>query len=220
MISVGGWAVPAHYGDAEAELARARRRAAVLDVSCVARIRIRGGGALDVLEEVCTADAAKQEDNTAVGTLLRSESGRAQDDGLLVRLEGFWVLTCDPHRREAVLGRLQSVAERLGAKVDDQTLKTTMFQVVGPGAPEILDRLLPERVSALPAGAARLGAYMMARYIVTRTGAGPSWSLEVTVPNMLAGLAWDFITRKAGTDAIAPAGWLAREALLAQAPAG
>lgn len=217
MAIEDGWEVPLHYGDPEAEYDRALRQAGVLDVSDVGRIRIRGDGALEMLEHLCTADVARQEDDTATYTLLCNEAGRILDHGLIVRLEGYWMLTCSPSRRTAVLEHLQAHAEQFGARVDDQTLKTSMLAVVGPGAPAILDAVLPLRVSGLPRGSAKVGSMLIARYLAMRTGPTRLWSLEVMLPNMLVGRAWDFITNKAGGNCIVPVGRAVRERLRVEA---
>lgn len=208
MGDVGGWQMPLHYGDAEAELSRAREHAAVIDVSCMGRFRMRGDAALGLVERACSSGAARQEDDTASPVRVGEASC------VLVRLEDAWVLTCEPADRANVAAVLAAGADELGAKLEDQAAKTTMLQVVGPAAGAVLDRVLPERVSDLPPGAARAGSYMFAKYMAVRTPAASAWSLEVVVPNMLGGAAWDYITRKAGADAISPAGWTTRERIL------
>ncbi len=208
-----GWEMPLHYGDPEAEYDAARRRAAVTDISHIGRIRIRGDGGLDLLERICTIDVARQEDDTAQYTLLLNADGGILADGVLIRLERFWVLTVGPSRRAAVLEHAAEFAEEYGAKVDDQTRKTSMIATVGPAAREILDRVLPKSVSDLPRGGARTGSMLIARYIAARTGPTKLWSIEVMLPNMLIGKAWKFITAKAGDNAIAPAGLTVRNRL-------
>ena len=54
---------------------------------------------------------------------------------------------------------------------------------------------------------------MIAKYIAIRTEVAGLWGLEVIIPNMLAGQAWDFITKKAGQNAIPPAGLTAMNLL-------
>jgi aminomethyltransferase len=217
MVVEDGWLVPARYGDAEAEYEQVRRRAGALDLSDIGRIRVRGDGALEMLEHVCTSDVARQEDDTAAYSLLCNERGGIIDHVLVVRLEGYWLLTCSPPARRRVLEHLSAQAEGFGAKVDDQTTKTSMLSVVGPGAAEILDAVLPQRPSELPRGAAKAGSMLIAKYVAMRTGATRLWSLEVMVPNMLVGRAWDFITRKAGHHAVAPVGRIVRERLRVEA---
>jgi len=197
-----GWLVPIHYGDAEAEAAALADRAGVFDSSHLGRIRVAGDGALDLLERACTADAATQEDDTALLTAVCDEAGVIIDVCFVVRLAKFWVLTTNAAARPAVLAHLQAIAADVGAKVDDQTFKTSMITVAGPGAMEVLDPLLPHKPSTLVRGDVRAGALLLARYIAMRTGSTGLWSIQVMLPNMLVGQAWKFITKKAGENCL------------------
>jgi len=212
-----GWEMPLSYGDVLGEVAAVRSRAGVFDVSHVGRIRIRGNESLDLLERICTHDVAHQEDDTAAATLLCNERGGILADGLLVRTESFWILTCSPCCREKVLEHLAEQAADFDVKFDDQTTKTGMLAVEGPAAPELLDAVLPIQVASLPDGAVKVGSLMIARYMAVRAGVTGAWSLEVMVPNMVAGQAWRFITEKAGEHCVAPAGMAARDVLRIEA---
>lgn len=212
-----GWEMPLSYGDVLGEAAAVRSRAGVFDISHVGRIRIRGNEALDLLERICTHDVAHQEDDTAAATLLCNERGGILAGGLLVRMESFWLLTCSPCCREKVLGHLAEQAADFDVKFDDQTTKTAMLSVAGPAAPGMLDAVLPIKASSLADGAVKVGSLMIARYVAMRTGDTGAWSLEVILPNMVAGQAWRFITEKAGAHCIAPAGMAARDVLRIEA---
>ena len=215
MIDRDGWSLVHNYGDVDPEVDAARSRAAVFDSSHLGRIRVRGDGALELLEAHCSADVAHQEDDTALLTDIRNATGETIDTGFLIRLETFWVFTSSAAGREGVLAALSETADGLGAKVDDQTFKTNMITVVGPQAADILDAFLPVKASSLPRGAVKQGSLMLARYIASRTGSTPLWSLEVTLPNMLVGQAWKFITKKAGDNALLPIGQAAVDILRA-----
>jgi aminomethyltransferase len=215
MIQRDGWELVQDFGDVDAEVDAARNRAAVLDSSHLGRIRVRGDGALELLEAHCSADVAHQEDDTALLTDIRNAAGETIDTGFLIRLESFWVFTSNAAAREGVLAALAESADGLGTKVDDQTFKTSMITVVGPAAADILDAFLPVKASSLPRGTVKQGSLMLARYIAARTGSTPLWSLEVTLPNMLAGQAWKFITKKAGDNPLLPIGQAAVDILRA-----
>lgn len=201
LTPLGDWTVAADFGDPSAERDAVTRAAGAIDLSHLGRIRLRGDGALELLERACTTDVARQEDDTAMLTCLCDEAGKIIDVAYLVRLESMWVLSTNCLARPAVLAHLQQLIEAEGfdAKVDDQTFKTALIGVAGPAARDLLDELLPgEKPSTLARGEARMGTMMLARYIAMRTGSTGVWSLEVMVPNMLAGAAWEFITAKAG----------------------
>ncbi len=216
MGEEAGWSMPLRFGAVAEEVQACRERAGVFDVSNVGRLRVRGDGALELLERVCTHDVARQEDNTASPTLLLNERGGILDMGILYRLDRFWVLTTSPDNREKILAHLQA-QEIAGVKIDDQTNKVAQLAAVGPGAQEILQNVLPIQVGGLSRGEVRVGSIFVANYIASRTGLAGQWSMEVMIPNLLAGRAWTFITKKAGDRAMKPAGLLAREILRQQA---
>lgn len=213
MGEEAGWQAPLSYAGSLEEVATIRRRAGVLDISHVGRLRIRGDSALELLEKLCTHDVARQEDNTARPTLLCNDRGGIIDQGVLVRGEDFWLLTTSPGNRQKVLRHLMEQGEGLAVKIDDQTEKTAHLAVIGPQAPKLLDACLPIKPSPLPRGAVVVGSLMIARYIAMRIGYAGLWSLEVIIPNLVAGQAWRFITEKAGDNRIRPAGMGARDIL-------
>lgn len=86
MGDVAGWEMPLSYGGAIDEAGLVRQRAGVFDAGHLGRIRIRGDGALGLLERVCTHDVAHQEDDTVAPTLLLGERGGILDVGKLARL--------------------------------------------------------------------------------------------------------------------------------------
>jgi aminomethyltransferase len=212
-----GWEVPLDYGDAAAECGCVRSSAGIFDISHIGRVRIRGGGALDLLERLCTADVAHQEDNTAMLTCLCNEQGGILDACFLLRLEDYWLLTTSAGRRVAILEHVNAVAGDLDVKVTDVTAASMHVAISGPAAAETLDKVLPFRISDLSWRAVQSDSYMVARYIAVRAGYTGEWSVEVILPRMVAGLAWDFITKKAGQNAIAPMGMAARETLRIEA---
>ncbi|MGC9453389.1 MAG: aminomethyltransferase family protein [Phycisphaerae bacterium] len=217
MGELAGWQVPLSFRGAFEEAAEVRRRAGLFDVTPIGRLRIRGDGAVDLLSHLCTHDVETQPDNTAALTLLCDESGGILDICMLLRLESFWVLTTSPCNREKILQHLTAHAEDFGARVDDQTEITCQVAVAGPEAGALLDAVLPEPVSQMSRRQVYVGSLMLARYIAMRTGCTGGWGIEVILPNMFAGRAWDFATRKAGERAIPPIGEAAREILRVEA---
>jgi len=217
MGGQAGWTMPLSFGDAPGEASATRLRAGVFDVSHFGRIRIRGDGALDLLERVCTADVAGQEDNTARWTALCNDDGGIIDLCRLIRLQPFWVLVTSPVCRRKVLDHLLAPAGELGAKVDDQTTVTAMLAVVGPAAEDILSAVLPFSIAGLKPDDVKFGSLMIARYIAERFDFDGQWGLRVTITNALAGKAWRFITSAAGDRRIAPAGLTAWDVLRVEA---
>jgi len=217
MGEQAGWRVPLSFTGPLDEAAEVRRRAGVFDRTPESRIRIRGDGALNLLERAFTHDAVRQEDDTAAATCLLNERAGVVDFGRLIRLESFWVFAGAACCRAKTLAHLQALAEEYGANVDDQTLKTCRIDVTGPAAPDILGAVLPMSLSDLAEGAVKFGTLMVARYIAARVSFSGEWGIAVTIPNMMASQAWRFITRKAGENAIRPCGSAAADILRVEA---
>ena len=213
-----GWAVPLHYGSSLDEALAVRSRAGLSDLSHLGRLRIRGDGALELLERLCTADVARQEDNTAQHTLLCNGLGGILDECYIIRLENFWVLTTSAINRLKILAHLQTHADGLdGVRVDDQTEKVVQLAVAGPDAERILDDALPISVAGLKPNDARTGSLMIANYIAIRSSYCGLFTLEVMLPGMFAGRAWDYITQKSDRAVLSPTGMLARDILRIEA---
>ncbi len=213
----GQWEVPLSYGRPLEEALEARRRAVVADVSQGGRIRIRGNAALGLLERVCTAAVATQEDNTVILTALCNEQGGMIDLCELVRLEDHWLLATSASARLRVLEHLALHAEGLDVKLQDQTLKTAQIAVLGPAAAGILDAVLPLAASQVPDGGVVAGSMLIASYTAWRTSPAGGWGVQVMLPAMLAGKAWDYIVRRAGDTAVRPAGVVALDVLRIEA---
>jgi aminomethyltransferase len=201
-----GFVMPLGYGSTLSEYRQARTSAAVIDVSNLGRISIRGDGSLDLLEKVLTHDVARQADDTAHYTLLCNRAGGIIDHGLCVRLEDGWLLSTSPLGRVRVLEHLREHAASLEVRIDDQTESTAHLYLTGPQAPARLEAVLGEKVSAWPAGTARAGTLMIARYVAIRSAEAGQWAMEVILPNAFAGQAWDYVTSGAGGHRFAPAG--------------
>lgn len=214
---LAGWRVPLSFRGPFEEAVEVRRRAGLFDVTPIGRLRIRGDGAVDLLSYLCTHDVETQADNTAALTLLCDETGGILDVCMLSRLENFWLLTTSPCNRGKILDHLNTHADRFDARVDDQTEMTCQVSVAGPQAAALLDAVLPEPVSGMSRRQVYVGSLMLARYIAMRTGCTDAWSIEVVLPNMFAGRAWDFATKSAGERAIPPTGEIARDILRIEA---
>lgn len=209
-----GWDVPLSYGNVIEEVRALRGRAGVFDISHHGRIRIRGQGALELLERVCCGNVARQEDDTCLQAVLCNQAGGILDCLWLARAEDFWLLTTSPEGRGKVLEHLRQQAAGLEVKIDDQTERTAMLEVCGRQAASLLDAMLPNiRPSQYPSGAVMVGSMLVARYVAMRVGGCNEWSLQVVLHSMLAGQAWQYVTKRAGNGGIPPAGLAARDVL-------
>lgn len=217
MATEALWQMPLSYRGALQEVHDVRTRAGIFDLTHAGRLRIRGDGALDLMERLCAADVVRQEDDTALLSPLCNAAGGIMDLCHVLRLEDSWLLLTSPDNRGKILRHVQSLTDEFDAKVDDQTEKTAMLSIAGPKAGAMLDHVLPEKVSAMAPLTCKTGSFLVARYIVARISDCGQWGLYVVLPNLFAGQAWRFITEKAGDNVIAPAGLAARDVLRIEA---
>jgi aminomethyltransferase len=134
MSEEAGWLMPLNYHSVLDEVATARDRAVVCDVSHIGRIRIKGDEALDLLEDALCTDVAHQEDDSAELTAMLDDQGGMLDLGFLARLPDEWLLTTSPMNRLKVLDHLKQLADGRSVKIVDRTEGTAQIAVIGPAA--------------------------------------------------------------------------------------
>ncbi len=221
MTEEAGWEVPLSYRGAFEEYNDIKTRGCVFDLSHMGRILVKGDGALDLVEKVFTTDVAHQEDDTAVLSMLCNDKGGIIDACQLLRMEDSWLMITSPANRQKVLEHLQANNE-FNAKISDQTQRTSLIAVEGPceSLTAMLDAVLPQKVSTLGEGELKVGSMMIAKYIAIRVSWTGLWGLSVVIPNTVVKLGWDFITKKAGEKALAPAGLAVLDILRIEAGLG
>ncbi|MCL2700267.1 MAG: hypothetical protein FWE88_01085 [Phycisphaerae bacterium] len=208
-----GVGVPLSYGDAMGEACELLGRAGLADVSHGGRIRLRGDDALGLLERLCTHDVARQEDDTAAATLLCNERGGIVTTARLLRLEDDWLLLTPAVTREKTLAHLREHQAGRSVKIDDHTSKTAELLLAGPAAAEILDAVLPFRISDLADGGVKCGSVLIAKYTAVRVDLGAIWCGRVVLPSLLAGQAWNYMTTRAKGKPVRPVGQAALNAI-------
>ena len=209
----GDFQVPLSYGDVLGECLEIGQRAGLADLSHAGRVRLRGDDSLALLERACTHDVARQEDDTAVATLLCNERGGIVADATLVRLEDEWLLLTGPATRGKALEHLRALGEGLDVRIDDHAAKTVELLLAGPASAGILDAILPFKMSDVSPGGVKAGTMLIAKYIAVRMDIGSVWCSHVILPNLLAGQAWDYMTTRAKGQPVRPVGMAALDVL-------
>lgn len=150
-----GWAVPAAYGNAEAEYDALRNRAAVFDRSARSRLLVTGTDAAELLGRVLAGHPGEIEEGRARRTVLLDAEGRIRDVVLVSRTGGIaYFLSGEPGQRAETLRRLREAAPAdFDVRVDDRTETTCLIGIAGPDAAQTaashLSEALPGRLGAL-----------------------------------------------------------------------
>lgn len=223
MVVFGGWQMPLHYptGIVEEHLAT-RRGAGLFDVSHMGRFRLRGQGALGLLQQALSSDAAALRPGRAQYTMIPDPGGAARDDAYLYCLaEQDYLLVVNAANREADWEYLRSLqASFADAQLSDATEELAMLSLQGPRSRPILRELFGEEALPEPGrnnlcscplrGSGAAGD----RLTVASTGyTGEALGFELFLPARTAQPLWD---RLLGAGA-APVGLGARDTLRLEA---
>jgi aminomethyltransferase len=152
MVPFAGYEMPVQYTGVIAESKAVRESAGMFDVSHMARLWIRGEGALGYLEWVTTNDVAKLEDGRGQYSLLPNERGGVVDDVIVYRIaqDAFrMVVNASNHEKDVAWLEAQNSHS---ATIEDETARTAMIAVQGPRAAEILKNLSdhPHQIESAP----------------------------------------------------------------------
>ena len=141
MVPFAGYDMPVQYTGVIAESKAVRDGAGMFDVSHMARLRFRGERTLEFLEWVTSNDVSKLEDGRGQYSLLPNENGGVVDDIIVYRVDSEtfrMVVNASNHEKDVSWLRSQNT---FGVEIEDETERTAMIAVQGPGAVTILQKL-------------------------------------------------------------------------------
>jgi len=199
IVEFGGWDMPLQYpaGILEEHLAT-RRGAGLFDVCHMGRFRVRGRGALGLLQHALSNNAAALLPGRAQYTMIPEENGGARDDAYLYCLgEAEYLLVVNAANRQADWDYLRALAPRFaGAELIDASEELAMLSLQGPNSRAILAELtgaggLPEPGRNRVRTAASAGLGGMAVTAASTGYAGEALGFELFLPAAAAAAAWD-----------------------------
>ena len=141
IVPFAGYEMPVQYTGILAETAAVRESVGLFDVSHMARLDIRGAGALAFLERMTSNDVAKLEDGRGQYSLLPNAEGGVVDDIIVYRRsEGDYrmVVNASNHAKDVAWLRGH---DALDVILDDVTGETFLIAVQGPQAVELVASL-------------------------------------------------------------------------------
>lgn len=167
----GGWEMPVQYSSIVKEHLAVRKSVGLFDLSHMGEIDIKGNGAKELVEKLCTNDVNRLVDGQASYSLLCNENGGIVDDILVYRhSENYYTLVVNA-------GNIQKDLEWLithndtGAKISDESKNTVLIAIQGPKSLDILNhyvldhdisdisffRFVVNEVAGIPAAISRTG---------------------------------------------------------------
>jgi aminomethyltransferase len=196
MVEFGGWEMPIQYptGIVEEHL-RTRRHAGLFDVSHMGRFVFRGSGALPLLQNVLTNNAAALMPGRAQYTVIPTPTGGALDDAYLYCLgDADYLLVVNASNRQKDWDFLHGQARGIaGLEMHDRSEELAMLSLQGPESRRILLALIAEDMLPEPGRnnlcPARIDGVSLT---IARTGyTGDPLGFEFFLPSDAAGRFWD-----------------------------
>ena len=136
-----GWELPQSFGDVPSEYAAAKRCAALYDSTHVGRLKATGADVLDLLNRLSTNLIDRIEVGSGARTVLTDERGRILDLTLVINMGSHILLVVGPQNREKVSEWIDKYTIVDDVALEDITLKTAMFTILGQEAEIVLSSL-------------------------------------------------------------------------------
>ena len=220
MAPFGGWDMPIQYTGILDEHRAVREAAGLFDVSHMGEFRVRGPGALALVQRLVTNDVSKLSDGQAQYAVLCHEAGGAVDDLLVYRLaDDDVLLVVNAANIEGDWAHVSAEAERAGldATLTNESDDWALLALQGPTAFDVFRQATGLDASDIPYYHFRPmepGAVFGAEQaIVSHTGYTGEPGLELYLSPEAAGRAWDALVEAGAT----PAGLGARDTLRLEA---
>src|SRR5207244_12836935 len=106
IVEFGGWDMPVQYTGIIDEHTAVRTGAGLFDISHMGRLSFGGPDALDLIQYVCTNNAATMKDWQARYSLVCNEQGGILDDVLIYRWPYGWAMVVNASNREKLVACL------------------------------------------------------------------------------------------------------------------
>ncbi len=217
LVDFAGWDMPVQYAGVIEEHLAVRQRAGLFDVSLMGEIEVRGGRALEVVQQLTSNDASRLEDGRAQYSAILTERGTPVDDILVYRLASDRFLLCVNAANDRK--DYEWLRERAGGKADVLHVSADYAQIAlqGPAAAEILARVTPAAVASLPSFAFVMGQVAGHESLISRTGYTGEDGFEIYCKPGAAASIWEALVEAGKPRGLEPAGLGARDTLRLEA---
>jgi len=217
MLVAGAWLRPAYYGASPepaitAEVTAVRRAVAVMDVSTLGGLDVRGPDAAEFLERIYTMAYAKLPVGRSRYVLMCNELGTVVDDGVACRLEpDHFYVTATTGNADGVYREMlfRNAQWRLDVDIANVTAAMAAVNIAGPLSRRVLARLCDDpdlSAEAFPYLAVRTGTVAGIPARLLRVGFVGEVGFEIHVPASQGEALWDAVLEAGRDDGIRPFG--------------
>ncbi|HQQ96757.1 MAG TPA: glycine cleavage system aminomethyltransferase GcvT [Cyclobacteriaceae bacterium] len=214
MVPFAGFNMPVRYSSDLEEHMTVRNGVGVFDVSHMGEFTFKGPNALDLIQRVTSNDASKMIDGQAQYSCLPNKTGGIVDDITVYKIkENDYMLVVNASNIEKDWNWISSFNTK-GVDMKNISADTCLFAVQGPKATEVLQKLTPVDLNAIPYYHFGIGKFAGCENILMckmgYTGAG---GFEVYCPKSEGEKLWNAIFAAGKEFDIKPIGLGARDTL-------
>ena len=221
MVDFAGWQMPIMYQSIRDEHRMVRKSGGLFDVSHMARIKLSGRHARQLLERVLTRRVSDMPEGSCRYSLICHEQGGVLDDVIVYRFEYHWLVIANASNREKIVKHLQDQVGEQNVKIEDQTKSTAMVALQGP---IVMDQLakVSKQVPSLRRYSFCVKNFVLDKMTISRTGYTGEDGVEVILPSSMATMAIKLLLSQTSgndskTQSIQPAGLGSRDTLRLEA---
>jgi aminomethyltransferase len=214
MVPFAGYNMPVSYEGVNAEHETVRTGVGVFDVSHMGEFLVLGPNALDLIQRVCSNDAAKLVDGQAQYSCFPNEDGGIVDDLIVYRLEAEkWLLVVNASNIDKDWAWINK-HNTFGAELRNISEDYSLLAIQGPKAVEAMQSLTSEDLSAIKFYTFKVSDFAgIDHVIISATGYTGSGGFEIYCKNTEVAEIWSKVLEAGADWSIKPIGLAARDTL-------
>ncbi len=214
MVPFAGYNMPVQYEGVNAEHQTVRDAVGVFDVSHMGEFILKGPGALDLIQRVCTNDASKLVDGKAQYSCMPNGKGGIVDDLLIYKIDAeTYMLVVNASNIEKDWDWISKYNTE-GVEMKNISDETSLLAVQGPKAAEALQGLTEVNLEEMAYYTFDKGTFAGEQnVIISATGYTGSGGFEIYFKNDSAEKIWEAIFKEGAHLGIKPIGLAARDTL-------
>jgi aminomethyltransferase len=214
MVPFAGYNMPVQYVGINAEHETVRKAVGVFDVSHMGEFILKGEGALELIQKVCSNDASKLYDGKVQYSCFPNENGGIVDDLLVYRMdEKTYMLVVNASNIEKDWDWI-SKFNSYGVDMKNISDRTSLLAVQGPKAAQTLQSLTDTDLAAMEYYTFVKGTFAgVENVVISATGYTGAGGFELYFDNEHADKIWKAIFEAGAPFGIQPIGLGARDTL-------
>ncbi|MFZ0491529.1 MAG: glycine cleavage system aminomethyltransferase GcvT [Salegentibacter sp.] len=214
IVPFAGYNMPVSYEGVNTEHQTVREKVGVFDVSHMGEFLVTGEHALELIQKVCTNDAAKLIDGKAQYTCMPNAEGGIVDDLIVYRMNAEkFMLVVNASNIEKDWNWI-SQHNTMDANIKDMSDEMSLLAIQGPKAAEAMQSLTDVDLSNMKFYTFQVATFAgVEKVIISATGYTGSGGFEIYFRNEDAEHIWDKIMEAGAEFGIKPIGLAARDTL-------